>query len=446
MNRLSSLFLPSILCLLSLLPAALNAQTADSSPDTSSSPASSEPADGRLQGKTEAITTEDPAISLDHLDLLLSPLTASELAEEAEAWRGLLKDKLLEIARAEIATPAAGGNEEQRTAMLERLTKLREEKAALADRLKAVLDEWEAKGGDTAEYRSYLAAAAGIKVDVYDAEATMAALTGWLKSKEGGIKWAINLGKFLAIMVVFWFLAGLLGGIVRRATERQARLSGLLKAFLNKLIRRLVLFIGLLVALSTLDVNVGALFALIGGGAFILGFALQDTLGNFAAGIMLLIYRPFDTGDVVEIADVGGKVDDVSLVSTTIRTFDNKVVLVPNKQVWGQVITNATASDQRRVDMVFGVGYDDDLQKAQALLEKLVSEHELVLAEPEATIKVNELADSSVNFICRPWVKTPDYWTVYWDLTRQVKETFDAEGISIPFPQRDVHLFRENGE
>lgn len=428
------------------LPLRSLAQDAATEPDSAPTEETT-PAPGS-NPEQEPVTIEDPEIPLDHLNLFLDPLTAEELGTEAEAWRGLLKEKMLEIAETEISarsgdTADAAPAGQDRTALLASLSELREQKTAIADRLKAVLDEWDAKGGDSSEYRSYLEAVAGIKVDVYDAEATLAALTGWLKSKEGGIKWAINAGKFLVIMLIFWVLARILGGLVKRATERQTKLSGLLKAFINKLVRRVVLFIGLLVALSTLGVNVGAMFALIGGGAFIIGFALQDTLGNFAAGLMLLIYRPFDTGDVVEIADVSGKVDSVSLVSTTIRTFDNKVVLVPNKEVWGQVITNATASDERRVDLVFGIGYEDDIEKAQTILERLVSEHELTLETPEPTIKLHELADSSVNFICRPWSKTADYWTVYWDLTRKVKETFDAEGISIPFPQRDIHLIQQ---
>ena len=160
---------------------------------------------------------------------------------------------------------------------------------------------------------------------------------------------------------------------------------------------------------------------------------------------MLLLYRPFDVSDVVEIASVSGKVDKVSLVSTTIRTFDNKIVLVPNKQVWGQVITNSTASSKRRVDMVFGIGYNDDVDQAKELLARIVSEHELILEDPEPVIRLHELADSSINLICRPWVKTDDYWTVYWDVTEQVKKDFDTHQISIPFPQQDVHVHQVEG-
>jgi len=133
----------------------------------------------------------------------------------------------------------------------------------------------------------------------------------------------------------------------------------------------------------------------------------------------------------------------MNLLSTHVKTFDNKMMIVPNNDIWGGVITNATGTNERRVDMVFGIGYDDDIDKAQKILEEIVSQHELVLEEPEPTIRMDELADSSVNFVCRPWARTGDYWTVYWDITRQVKRRFDEAGISIPYPQRDVHLYNE---
>ncbi|NRB74144.1 MAG: mechanosensitive ion channel family protein [Verrucomicrobiales bacterium] len=261
----------------------------------------------------------------------------------------------------------------------------------------------------------------------------------WLKSESGGKLILRKLTAFVVILLLAWILSGVISGIVSKAVDKQAAFSNLLKTFIKKTVKRTVLFLGLLVAITALGVNVSALFAMIGGGAFIIGFALQDTLGNLAAGIMVLVYRPFDVGDLVELAGVEGTVDSVSLVSTTIRSFDNKVVLVPNKSVWGQVITNATASDKRRVDLVFGIGYDDDTDKAQQILEKLVERHELILDDPEPIIRIHELADSSVNFICRPWTKPENYWTVYWDLTEEVKEAFDANGVSIPYPQQDVH-------
>ena len=197
---------------------------------------------------------------------------------------------------------------------------------------------------------------------------------------------------------------------------------------------------GFIAAISVLGINVGPLLAGIGATGFIIGFALKDTLSNFAAGIMILMYRPYDVGDLVEIGDTFGTVDAMTIVSTTLKTLDNQKVVVPNNMIWGDKITNATGSDKRRVDMVFGIGYDDDIAKAQRILEEIVQKHESVLKNPEPVVRVHELADSSVNFAVRPWVKTDDYWDVYWDITRSVKERFDAAGVSIPFPQQDVHM------
>jgi small conductance mechanosensitive channel len=170
---------------------------------------------------------------------------------------------------------------------------------------------------------------------------------------------------------------------------------------------------------------------------------MQETLGNLAAGMMIMINKPFDVGDLVDTNGILGEVEAVSIVSTTVRTLDNQVVILPNSAVWGSIITNVTVSPVRRVDMVFGIGYGDDMETAQRVIEQIVAAHPLILEEPKPNIRVHELADSSVNFICRPWTKTEHYWDVYWDLTRQVKEGFDAAGVSIPFPQRDVHLYKE---
>ena len=158
---------------------------------------------------------------------------------------------------------------------------------------------------------------------------------------------------------------------------------------------------------------------------------------------MILVYRPYDVDDFVEVTGASGLVKKMTLVSTTITTFDNQTLVVPNSKIWGDVIKNVTAQRLRRVDMEFGVGYSDDIALVEQVLNDIVSSHEKVLGKPEPIIKLNTLADSSVNFVVRPWVRTEDYWSVYWDVTREVKLRFDREGISIPFPQRDFHLYTE---
>lgn len=186
------------------------------------------------------------------------------------------------------------------------------------------------------------------------------------------------------------------------------------------------------------------LMAGLGVAGFIVRFALQDTLGNFASGMMILLYRPYDLGDLVDVAGVFGEVDKMSLVSTTILTIDNQTVVVPNSKIWGDVIKNVTAQDLRRVDMVFGISYSDDIPKAESLLNDILKSHDRILDEPEPIVRVHRLGESSVDFVVRPWVKVDDYWEVYWDVTRTVKLRFDEEGVSIPFPQRDVHVHNEN--
>lgn len=391
-----------------------------------------------------SISAETP---VEHLQILLRPMTLGELEAEVHVWQERLKTKATAIARKEIAVKNLNGDQdkvEAKEELLDQLNQLREQKAVLLQQFDAVVDAYEAKGGDVVEPRKYAAALSGLSLDATDAVTFWTTLSGWVSSREGGLRWLIGISQFVVIMLVAWLLSKLLGNVVRRALAvRHIRISGLLRRFINNMVRRVVLLIGLMIALATIGVNVGALVALIGGGAFVLGFALQDTLSNFANGIMLFIYRPFDVGDAVDIGGVSGSVEAVSLVSTTIRSWDNKVILVPNKEVWGKVITNMTGTDERRVDMVFGIGYSDDIDKARSILERLVKDHPLTLEDPAPTIRVNELADSSVNFVVRPWSKTSDYWSVYWDLTEQVKKAFDAEGVSIPFPQQDVHLHQQ---
>lgn len=261
---------------------------------------------------------------------------------------------------------------------------------------------------------------------------------------ERGPDLLLNLLLFSVIVLAFRWVSGLVKRAVRAASERPGvDMSQLLRDVLVSVSGGTVMVIGVLVALGQVGISLGPMLAGLGVAGFVVGFALQDTLGNFAAGGMILIYRPYDVDDFVEVAGASGLVKKMSLVSTTITTFDNQTLVVPNSKIWGDVIKNVTAQKVRRVDLVFGIGYGDDIEKAERVLAGIVADHEKILDNPEPVIRLHELADSSVNFVVRPWVKTEDYWDVYWDLTREVKQRFDQEGISIPFPQRDVHYYRE---
>ena len=238
-------------------------------------------------------------------------------------------------------------------------------------------------------------------------------------------------------------MARIAGAATRSIVNRAgSKLTDLQKTFIVGILYRGVIILGLIVAVSALGINIGPLLALIGAAGFVVAFALQGTLSNFASGIMILLYRPFDVGDIITVSGESGIVETMNLMCTNLRSFDNKLTVIPNNSVWGNTITNATGhSANRRVDLVFGIGYSSDSDKAQAILKDIVTSHNLVLSQPEPVIRMHELADSSVNLICRPWVKTADYWTVYWDVTQLVKKRFDAEGINIPFPQQDVHIY-----
>ena len=383
-------------------------------------------------------TTGNPEIPVKELQYLLKPLTNEDLIVEADGWQAVLKDHIAKISAKQIQAMQAEGTTKPQ--ILEEVTKLQEQQTALIDRVDTVVDELRKKGGEVGPYEKYLAAVSGIKVDVTDAGSTWTVTIGWLKSSEGGLRWLKNIILFVVTIVVFMILSAILGKATQRAVAKIKGASALLKDFLVNVVRKAIFLVGLVVALSMLEVNIGPFLAAIGAAGFIIGFALQGTLSNFAAGIMILLYRPYDIGNFVDVAGVSGTVSAMTLVSTTLTLPDNQTVVIPNNSIWGGIITNVTGSETRRVDMVFGIGYDDDIAKAQSILERIVKDHPLVLGSPEPVIRVNELADSSVNFVCRPWTKTSDYWAVYWDITRKVKEQFDQNSISIPFPQRDVHI------
>jgi len=384
-------------------------------------------------------------IPVDELALQLTPLTVSELAAVAEAWQVIVKEKTEKVVGLQIAAKqAADGNDDAAASEArEKLGIAAEERGALFDRYSTVVDSWAKKGGDEAaiaEFRAYRNSILVEETRTADLQTLMARALAWITAEDGGIALAIDITVILISLFALLFVARFIRRIARRFVDRVPNLSKLLQVFLVGLIYWIVLAFGLMIVLSALGVDISPVFALIGGASFILAFAFQDTLGNLASGLMIMINRPFDEGDYVDIGGVAGTVKAVSIVATTVTTPDNQVIVIPNKNVWGNVITNVTTSETRRVDLVFGIGYDDDIEAAQQVLERVVSSHPAVLDEPAPVIRVSSLGASSVDFIVRPWTKTVDYWAVYWDLTRHVKEAFDDAGISIPFPQQDLHI------
>ena len=395
-------------------------------------------AEGDKKPEPKPLTTNNPDVPKDELEYRIAPLTKDDLAVEANGWLKVLKKHVEKVSKVQIQTLKAEG--EDKTKLLESVNKLKAHQTALVDRLEVVIGEFKSKGGKIEDYESYIHAISGVQVDVFDTNAAWTMVMGWLTSSQGGLRWAKNILLFLVVILISWILAKVISKAVKKAVSNVKSASELLKDFIVKISRKTIFLVGFVIALSMLEVNIGPLLAAIGAVGFIMGFALQGTLSNFAAGIMILIYRPYDIGDLVDVGGTFGKVDAMTIVSTTLRKVDNQKVIVPNNMIWGDVITNVTGTSKRRVDLVFGIGYSDDIAKAEKILEEILENHESVLKDPEAVVKVHELADSSVNFVVRPWVETDNYWDVHWDITRAVKERFDAEGVSIPFPQRDVHM------
>lgn len=263
---------------------------------------------------------------------------------------------------------------------------------------------------------------------------------------KNGPRLLVRMLVIVGILLAFWVLARLIRRTVGKALDRsKVSRSKLLNEMVVSMTGKVVMAIGLVIVLSQLGINLGPLLAGLGIAGFIVGFALQDSLANFAAGAMILAYQPFDVGDLIEAAGVTGKVRDMNLVSTRILTLDHQTLIVPNSKIWGDVIRNVTYQPTRRVDMVFGISYEDDIPKAEQVLLEIVTAHDKVLDDPEPIVKVHTLGESSVDFVVRPWARTDDYWNVYWDVTREVKMRFDRENISIPYPQRDVHIRGQEG-
>lgn len=387
-----------------------------------------------------ATTVENPSIEGDELLLRLLPLSKKEIATEAGGWFELLQGKMQELAEAKIAARTAEGD--AATKLQEQIEKLSDERKGYTSNYSLVVDAWERKGADPkaiTEYRAYRQAIALDELKATDPATLFSSFLDWLGSADGGVALLLSIATIVVAFLVLLVVARVVRRMARRWLNRIPDISSLLQAFLVVIIYWLTLVIGIMLVLSLLGVDVTPLFAVIGGASFIVAFALQETLGNLASGLLIMITKPFDVGDTVNVAGTTGTVETMNVVSTTFNTLDNQATVIPNNMIVRGVITNIFALPIRRVDLIFGISYGDSIETAIKVMDETVKNHPMVLDEPAPVIAVCELGDSSVNFHCRPWVKSGNYWPAYWDITRQVKEKFDAAGISIPFPQRDVH-------
>lgn len=253
------------------------------------------------------------------------------------------------------------------------------------------------------------------------------------------IAWGPRVLAALSILIIGWIAARVLAGVAARVMTR-ARLDLTLVRFLKNLVYMLLMALVVIFTLGKLGVDTTSFAAVIAAAGLAIGLALQGSLGNFASGVMIIGLRPFKVGDAVEIAGVAGKVETVGVFATELIKPDNTKIIVPNGSITADNIVNYTANDTRRIDMVAGIGYDDDIEQAKAIFNRILAEHPKVLEEPAPQVAVSELADSSVNFIVRPWVAAGDYWAVRFEVTERIKIELDKAGISIPYPQQEVHM------
>jgi small conductance mechanosensitive channel len=263
--------------------------------------------------------------------------------------------------------------------------------------------------------------------------------------KSTGVDLGLNV---LTAIVIFYAGRWVINIVMRglRTVLQKQQIDKTLETFVCNLVRIVLLVFVIVAAISALGIQTTSFIAVLGAAGLAVGLALQGSLSNFASGVLIVLFRPYKVGDFVEAAGISGSVEEVQILTTVLKTGDNKRVIVPNSQIMDSIITNYSANDTRRVDMVIGVSYSDDLDKVRQTLKELVAAEDRILDEPACTIAVSELGDSSVNFVVRPWVATADYWGVMFDMTEAVKKRFDEEGISFPFPQRDVHVYNASAE
>jgi small conductance mechanosensitive channel len=259
----------------------------------------------------------------------------------------------------------------------------------------------------------------------------------------------VNFGKNLVIALLIFYVGRMAIALIVRGLRKLMQKQDVdktLETFVCNLVRMALLVVVIIAAIGALGIQTTSFIAIFGAAGLAIGLALQGSLSNFAAGVLIVLFRPYRVGNYIEGAGISGTVEQVQILTTILITPDNKEIIVPNSQIMNSIITNYSANDTRRVDMVVGVSYDDDIDKVRSTIEDLVAADDRILDEPACTIAVSALADSSVNFVVRPWVKSGDYWGVMFDMTEAIKKRFDEEGISFPFPQQDVHLYKASAD
>ncbi|MEM1133475.1 MAG: mechanosensitive ion channel domain-containing protein [Pseudomonadota bacterium] len=392
-----------------------------------------------------AISTSDPDIAIDALDIVLEPLNAEELNAEVAGWEALLHKAIEDLSAAEMALyqfnqkaasevaaetqndDLSGQGDEavspEKRVLIDRIATLRDIRTARADRLRHVLDTQIARGGDPEdqeELRAYIADVGGVRVNTQNLQTTWLTLKEWATARDGGQRVLRDFGTVFLTTLVWVLLGWLIGQIIARTFRRADLSSELLTRFLSRWITRIAGLLGFLSGLSAIGTNMTPVIASIGAAGFIIAFALQNTISNFANGILILFQRPFDAGDEIEAAGVTGIVEHVSLFSTHLSTAENRKVIVPNNMIWDDVVVNSTGAATRRLSIEIEVSADDhDLDEAEAKLEQIMNSHPDILTDPVPEATLTGVTAEAITFTCWPWVATKDKDRIRRELVAQ---------------------------
>ena len=311
------------------------------------------------------------------------------------------------------------------------VTELQSERIAIVDRFKVVLDELELKGGDPKSYKQYIEAISIVEIDLKDADGVGVRFVSWLQSGEGGLRWAMNLGTFVGIIVASIIVSQILAILLNRFLKKFDNVSALLRQFTVMLVKRGGVVVGFMLALTALEVSLGPILALVGGASFVLAFALQSNLGNLASGLMMLVYKPFDTGDEVKINGIWGYVDSITLASTKIKGFQGQMFNIPNNVVWGGMIETLTQGKRRRVSIELRISFKEDLARVEQVLMEIMRSQPRIIQDPSPSTYVWQIEDYYLSVYVGGWATQEDFWTAHEDTVRTIRERFLQEGIAL---------------
>ena len=335
----------------------------------------------------------------------------------------------------EQATKALQKNSENQSnskiQLVNSVTELQADRTAIIDRLNVVLAELDTKGGDSKSYREFIKAVSAVKVNVDDSQGMIVRITGWFKSSEGGLRWGQNAGKFLGIVLIFFIGSNLLAEVVRIFLKSFGRTSRVFREFVVVVIKRGGLVVGVMLGLTALEISFGPILALLGGVSFILAFALQTNLSNFASGLLILAYKPFDVGDEIQINSITGEVESINLANTNIIKRGGDKVIIPNNSVWNSTILNMTSKSIRSLKIVLEIDLRQDMSVTEKLLLETAKSHPDILSEPVPNIAIAKIESYYARVVLITWTKPETNWKTNCSLNRMIIDKFQKEGVAL---------------